>query len=145
MKNTIYWTNFTVVTIALFYNLVISVLDIIGSKLGYMDIIQLFHGIMLTYFIVMSLLFILLLCLSIRRIYLKLKLKKGVPVSFRGWKVYITGIGVSLIFLGLISLLLSVLMKAGSGVPAGMIIGASFPFICISFLINEISSIRNKE
>lgn len=53
----------------------------------------------------------------VRRLWLAIVTKRLVPESFRGFTLAVSSIGVGFYFLGIAALVLSMLLRAGSGVP----------------------------
>jgi hypothetical protein len=158
MKNKIYWTAFFIVALINIVGLpyiLMAANQIINHRSSFLlqveDPKKIEAFVTVMFFFSSASIF-----LVIRRIYLTFKLKKGVPSSFRGWKVYFSRTGFASVILALLVLVIYMVIEAGFGILFGMLksgfdilfgmlIVIPLPLIYSSFIFTEVSSIRNNE
>jgi hypothetical protein len=82
--------------------------------------------------------------LALRRVWLYVVKNERTPTSFVGFPKVLGYVGFWSFSLGVLVLLLSIAIKAGSGVPAGMLMIPAFICIPWAFFLTEVSSFRLK-
>src|SRR5262249_48209411 len=83
-----------------------------------------------------------MLALVVRRIWLRAARKQGVPTSFAGLPKFLGYIGAASFLLAAVVLILSILLRAGSGVPAGLLLIPAAFCVPWAILLTEAMSIR---
>ena len=83
-----------------------------------------------------------MLFLLLRRIWLFISKKEWVPFSFRGFPQVLGYIGAFSFALAIVVLVLSIVLRAGSGVPAGMLLIPAMFCVPWAFFLTELLSFR---
>ena len=88
------------------------------------------------------LLHLLMLGFVLRRAWLSIARKEGIPPTFVGFPKALAYVGAWSLALAVVGLLLSMLFRVGSGVPAGMLLLPAIVCVPWAFLLTEILSLR---
>lgn len=152
MERIAYWTCFTLVF-----------LSIAGTWLGWLFLLHAVGGrsplmgmapllsfgslvpIMLAALVprvVHTVLGVVMLLLLLRRIWLLVIRKERVPHSFRGFPRLLGYVGAASFGIGFLALVLTVLLRAGSGVPAGLLLLPAVFCVPWAFFLTEVFSLR---
>jgi hypothetical protein len=146
-----YWLCFALVAIPSAMGLAIWLLSLVGIALHAVSLVFLlssFGSLVPRMFVpvIPSLVVIVLgyvmLFLVVRRIWLLLAKREGVPHSFVGTQRVLAYVGTSSFVLALVALLLSMMLGAGSGVPAGMLFIPAMFCVPWAFFLTEALSFR---
>jgi hypothetical protein len=83
-----------------------------------------------------------LLALVLRRVWLQFKKHEGVPLTYAGVPKVLGYMGAWSLIVGVVVLALSVALRAGSGVPAGMLMLPAMFCVPWAFFLTEVLSLR---
>jgi hypothetical protein len=153
MKRFVYWLCFTLVAIPTTYSLVAWPLSLFGLSLPAPPFLSLFFSFgslvpqMLAPLVPRPILVVLglaMMFLILRRAYLFAFKKERVPHSFRGFQKVLGYVGASFFVLASVVLILSIALRAGSGVPAGMLLLPAMLCVPWAFFLTEVLSFRKE-
>ncbi|GHT94200.1 hypothetical protein FACS1894116_07850 [Betaproteobacteria bacterium] len=151
MRNFCYWVCFILVAFSSLFSYGSWLLYVLGVRVPYLGLFSLFTSFgslipvmfapLLPRFVgfALGLVMLVLVC---RRVWLLAVKRQGVPQSFTGFPKVVGYIGAWSFLLALIGLLLSMLLRAGSGVPAGMLAIPAIFCVPWAFFLSEVFSFR---
>ena len=153
MKRFVYWLCFTLVAIPTMYSLVAWPLSLVGLSLPAPPFLFLLFSFgslvpqMLAPLVPRPILVVLgfaTMFLVLRRAYLLAFKKERVPHSFRGFQKALGYVGACFFLLASVVLILSIALRAGSGVPAGMLLLPAMLCVPWAFFLTEALSFRKE-
>lgn len=150
MRKFAYWLCFTLIAIPATANLIILALSLIGVVVREPNFLSLFSSFVFLVppslpFIPMPVMILLAYVMSfllLRRTWLTIAKKETVPLSFRGFPMVLGYIGAFSFSFAFVGLLLSIALKAGSGVPTGMLLIPATFCVPWAFFLTEALSFR---
>ena len=151
MKRLSYWLSFSLVAIPMAFGLATWVLSLAGIPvplLPFMPLLSSFSSpvpLMFSFVVPSPILLViglLMLFLVLRRLWLLAFRGFSVPSAYRGFQMVLGIAGSGFLLAGLALLLLSILLKAGSGVPAGLLMVPATLCVPWAILITELVSLR---
>ncbi|UOD32915.1 hypothetical protein INH39_15395 [Massilia violaceinigra] len=146
MRNFSYWTCFALVVPSHVLGLLISVLYWVGIRVPYSELLGLlssFSSLIPEMFmfiipgLVVWLLYLAMLGMVVRRIWLSVARGKRVPASYAGLPQVLGYIGAASFMIGVIAMILSFVLRLGSGVPAAMLMIPAMFCIPWAFFLTE--------
>jgi len=151
MRNFCYWVCFALVALACALTYGTWLMSTLGIALPFVTSFYLLSSFgslvpqmlapLLPRFVIVGLSLIMLV-LVLRRTWLLVAKRQGVPQSFAGIAKALGYIGAWSFILALALLLLSVVLRAGSGVPAGMLALPALVCVPWAFFLSEVTSLR---
>jgi len=153
MRTTAYYLCATLVGIPAIYGLAASLLSLAHVAVPYLlwfDPLLWFGSLVPRMFVysvprvLLSVLGYVMLLLFLRRLWLLASGRERVPASFAGFPKALGYVGAFSLGLGVAVLALSMVLKAGSGVPGGMLLIPAIICVPWAFFITEVLSLRGK-
>jgi hypothetical protein len=151
MRKFSYWFCFALVAIPNVFGYAAWLLSLAGVTLPWMGTLSLFMSFgslvpimlapLLPRVVVFAVGFVMLF-LVLRRLWLLVAKREGLPHSFVGAPKVLAYIGVGSLSLGVIVLVLSMLLRAGSGVPGAMLLLPAVLCVPWAFFLTEALSFR---
>lgn len=154
MKAIAYSICAALVGIPAIFSLVASLLSLLGVAVPFPPFLDIFFRFgslvppMLTYSVPRVMLIIagyLMLLLVLRRTWLFVVKKERTPTSFSGFQKILGYVGVASFLLGFAVLALSMVIRAGSGVPAGLLMIPAMLCVPWAFFLTEALSFRHAQ
>lgn len=151
MRSFSYWLCFTLVAIPTFFRAAAWPLSQFGISLSEPPFapVYFYFGslvpLMLVGFVpipVMVVLLYVMLLFVLRRAWLSILKGEGTPRSFRGFQKGLGYVGTVFFVVGVVTLVLSIVLRAGSGVPAAMLMIPAVFCIPWAFFLTEAFSLR---
>jgi hypothetical protein len=151
MRRLSYWLCFVLIAVPTAYGLLAWLLSFIGKSLPFPPVAALafsFSSLVpqLAYHLVPTPILAVLgygmLYLLARRIWLLAFKKEGVPTSYRGVPQALGYVGAASFLLAAVVFILSIALRAGSGVPAGLLLLPATICIPWAFALTEVLSFR---
>lgn len=153
MRKFSYWLCFLLVAITAALGILGWVLSLAGVRLPGASVLYLLSSFgslvppmlrhVLPSFVSMALGYV-LLGLVVRRVWLQVTKRQGVPHSYVGAPKVLGYIGTWSVIIGVSVLLLSIALRAGSGVPAGMLLLPAMLCVPWAFFLTEVLSLRRR-
>ena len=153
MRKFVYWLCFSLIAIPTIYSLVAWPLSLFGVYLQapfFFSVFFSFGSLVPTTFAsfvpypILVLLAVIMTLLVLRRAWLLVVKKEPVPHSFRGFQKALGYVGACSFGLFLVALLLTIALRAGSGVPAAMLLFPALFCVPWAFFLTEIQSFRKE-
>lgn len=151
MRKFSYWLCFTLVAIPAALGLLGWLLSMVGMALPWMaalSLLSLFGSLVppilrhvVPSFVSIALGYV-LLALAARRVWLQLAKREGVPHTYAGAAKVLGYVGAWSLIIAAVVLVLSIALRAGSGVPAGMILLPAVFCVPWAFFLTEVLSFR---
>lgn len=151
MKKIAYWVCFTLVAVPTIVGAMSVLLNLAGIRLPIPPILSMLLAFgslvpeMLASIVpgvVGLILSAIMVFLVFRRIWLMTMKGERVPASFRGFPKWLAYVGVCSIALSLVVLAFTIVLRAGSGVPAGMLLLPAIVCVPWAFFLTEVFSFR---
>ena len=150
MRNFSYWTCFALVVPSHVLGWLISALYWVGIPVPYSELLGLLFSFsplipeMFRFFIpdlVVWLLYFLMLGMVVRRIWLSVARGKRVPAAYAGLPQVLGYIGAASLMIGVIAMILSLVLRLGSGIPAAMLMIPAMFCIPWAFFLTELQDV----
>lgn len=150
MRNFSYWTCFALVVPSHVLGLLMSVLYLVRIPVPYSELLGLLSSFsslipeMLRFFIpgiVVWLLYLAMLGMAVRRIWLTVARGKRVPAAYAGLPQVLGYIGAASLMIGVIAMILSFVLRLGSGIPAAMLMIPAMFCIPWAFFLTELQEL----